>query len=73
MSITTRLFKLCYDCCLVVTVIFKRYLNVFFQKIFTSHNNEDLIDNSKRFVPKLEFLKDGLGDWVGGSNQVEFT
>ena len=37
----------------------------------TSHNNEDLIDNSKGFVPKQEFLKDhGLGDQVGGSNQV---
>ena len=42
----------------------------FFQKIFTSHNNEDFIDNFKRFVPKLEFLKDGLGDQGGGSNQV---
>ena len=45
-------------------------MNVFFQKIFTSHNNEDLTDNSTGFVPKLEFVKDGLGDQVWDSNQV---
>ena len=45
-------------------------MNVFFQKIFTSHNNEDLTNNSMGFVPKLEFLKDGLGDQVRDSNQV---
>ena len=45
-------------------------MNVFFQKIFTSHNNEDLTNNSTGFVPKLEFLKDGLGDQVRDSNQA---